>query len=249
MAKKTIDIATVFKGRATVTKDELTAYIQRSEGSINELSIRQRISRYKKAGLIISVRKAVYAFSNKPVYKHPEDKFITKLSQLFSGQYPGINYCIWSSAWLYDFTVHQPAQFFYIFETEPDMVETSFNLLKDHGYKAFINPDEQTIQLYVMGEKNALIIRSLISRSPLVKKKSIPLPSLEKMLVDAFIDKKQFYFIQGKEMQNIYKFSFSKYSIQLSSLLNYAKRRGLGSEITNFLMEHVSDLRKVLEND
>ena len=157
MAKKTIDIANIFKERATVTKEELTAYIQRSEGSVSEISIRQRISRYKKAGLIISVRKAVYAFSNKPVYKHPENKFITKLSQLFSGQYPGINYCIWSSAWLYDFTIHQPAQFFYIFETEPDMVETSFNLLKDHEYKAFINPDEQTIQLYVMGEKMPLL--------------------------------------------------------------------------------------------
>ena len=57
------------------------------------------------------------------------------------------------------------------------------------------------------------------------------------------------YFIQGKEMQNIYKFSFSKYSIQISRLLNYAVRRGNGNEISDFALRNVSYLSKILIND
>ncbi len=245
MVRQIIEIANAFKGKTIITKKELSAYIHSIDGSATEAGIRQRISRLKKEGTIISVRKGVYALSNRPVYIYPADKFITRLSHLFSTQYSGINYCIWSSAWLYDFTIHQPVQFFYLFETEPDMVEISFNLLKDKGYKAFLNPDEQTMQLYVMGVKDPIVVRSLISRAPLIKNKAIKLPSLEKMLVDAYIDKKLFYFIQGKEIENIYKFSFSLYSINLSRLINYAGRRGIGNEITDFAKRNVQGLNQI----
>ncbi len=249
MVRRTIEIVHAFKGKDTITKDELSAYFRSTDGSATDAGIRQRISRFKKAGILISVKKGVYALSNRPVYVHPTDKLITRLSRFFFTQYPDIQYCAWSSAWLYDFTVHQPTRFFYIFETEPDMVETAFNLLKDNGYKVFLNPDEQTMQLYVLGIENPVVVRSLVSRAPLVKNKTIQLPSLEKMLVDAYIDKKLFYFIQGKEMQNIYKFSFSKYSIQISRLLNYAVRRGNGNEISDFALRNVSYLSKILIND
>lgn len=247
MAKNSIDIANAFKGKTIITKDELVAYIHSIDNSATDDSIRQRISRYKRLGRIISVKKAVYALSDKLVYTPPIDKFISKIAKIFSTQYPEINYCIWSSAWLYEFTVHQPAHFFYIFETEVDMVETTYNLLKDNGYKAFLNPNEQTIQLYVMEQKNPLVVKQLLSRPHLVKNKKIKLPSIEKILVDAFTDKKHFYFIQGKEMQNIFKYSFNRYSINLSSMLNYANRRGNEKEITDFIIKNVPNT--ILIND
>ena len=249
MERTTIDIREIFKDKATVTKAELSAYIHSIDSNANDASIRQRISRYKRSGLIVSVKRGVYAYSNKPVYTHPADNFIAKLSKIFSAQYPEINYCIWSSAWLYDITIHQPAQFFYIFETEYDIVEILFNLLKDNGYHAFLNPDEQTMQLYVMGMKNPVVVKPLLMRAPLVVNKTIKLPSLEKMLVDAYLDKRLFYFLQGIEMQNIFRFSFSKYSINISSLVNYALRRGKKSEITDFAKRNVPFLNNLLIND
>ena len=249
MTRQIIEIAKAFKGKTVITKKELSAYIRGINSSATEAGIRQRISRLKKAGIIISIGKGVYAFSNKPVYIYPDDKFITGLSQLFTTQYPGINYCIWSSAWLYDFIVHQPVHFFYLFETEPDMVEILFNLLKDRGYKVFFNPDEQIMQLYVVGEKNPVVVRSMVSRAPLVKRKAIKFPALEKMLVDAYIDKKLFYFIQGKEIENLYRFSFNGYSIHLSRMLNYAGRRGIRNEIVDFAKRNVQGLNRILTND
>lgn len=235
MVKIRIDIKDAFKGKDKLTKDEITKYIRSIVANASDDSIRQRISRYKKSGLIVNVKKSVYALSEKPIYQHPEDLFINKLSKIFSSKYSKINYCVWSSAWLYDFTIHQPTQFFYIFETESDMVETAFNLLRDNEFKAFLNPDEQSIQLYVMGQKKPVIVKQLITRSPIVKTKKTKCPSIEKMLVDAYTDKKQFYFIQGEEIKNIFKFSFDRYSINISTLLSYAERRGNKNEISDFV--------------
>lgn len=249
MGKRIIDIADVFKDKTTVTRDVLADYIRSIDRKASDDSIRQRISRWKRAGLIISVTKNMYVLSKKPVYEHSENNFIKNLGRLFSSQYPEINYCTWSSAWLYDFTIHQPTGFFYVFETEPDMVETAFNFLKDNGYKTFLNPDSQTMQLYVIGQKNPVVVKHLISRAPLVKKKFLSLPALEKLLADAFIEKKLFYFLQGEELKNIFRFSFERYNVNLSRLLNYACRRGLEKELKEFLIQTVPDVNKIISSD
>jgi len=176
VVKTRIDIKDAFEGKDKLTKDEISAYIRSLVANASDESIRKRIERYKKSGIIVNVKKSVYALSEKPIYRHPEDLFINKLAKIFSSQYSQINYCVWSSAWLYDFTIHQPTQFFYIFETESDMVETAFNLLKDNEFKAFLNPDEQSIQLYVMGQRKSVIVKPLITRSPLVKTKKTKCP-------------------------------------------------------------------------
>ena len=249
MRKTKIDIKDAFDGKDSLTKDEIAAYIRGIITNASDDSIRQRISRYKKLGIIVNVKKSVYALSQKPIYQHPEDLFINKLSKIFTSKYSQINYCIWSSAWLYDFTIHQPTQFFYIFETESDMVETAFNLFKDNEFKAFLNPDEQSIQLYVMGQKKPIIVKQLITRSPLVKTKKAKCPSIEKMLVDAYNDKKQFYFIQGEEIKNIFKFSFDKYAINISKLLSYAERRGNKKEMSVFVNTIIANHKISQTND
>ncbi len=249
MAKQGLDIITAFKDRAVVTKEELIAYLLRSGESSSDESIRQRISRYKRMGILITVRQGVYSVSEKPPYIHAVDVFQKKLSKLFIQNYPEINYCIWSSSWLYDFTRHQPSHYFYIFEVDQDMVETAFNLFKDNGIKAYLNPDEQTLQRYVLDQKNTVVIKSLISRAPLINYIRVKLPMLEKMIVDAYAEKKMLFFLQGQELQNIYKFSFGNYRINFSKLINYAKRRGIEKELTLFIKDNVNQKNIQFLND
>lgn len=249
MAKKTFDIEKAFTNKSVFSIDELEEYIRSIRKHTNLDNIRQLISRQKRAGRVVSIKKGLYMFSHGRIFVNPSDKFVMKLSKLFSSRYPEINYCIWPSSWLNEFTVHQPSYFFYIFETEPDMVETTFYLLKDKGYEAFLNPDSQTMQLYVIGKKNPVIVKTLVSRAPLIKKNSVRLPSLEKILVDVFSDKKLFYFIQGHELQNIFKFAFRKYSVNISSLLNYSVRRGNNNKLAVYIKKNISYLTSILTDD
>lgn len=155
-------------------------------------------------------------------------------------QYSEIDYCVWSSAWLYSFTVHQPAQYFYLFETERYMLESSFFFFKDHGTNVWLDPDEDAMQLYVAGKRNAVVVKPLVKRAPLAKNGPAVYPSLEKMIADAYIDDHLFYFLQGNELQNVYRFAFDKYSINYTKLINYARRRGREDDIIDFVKKNVT---------
>lgn len=230
----------IFKDKTTVTRRELESYFRSLDPEATDDSIRKRISRYKQSGILVSVKRGVYAVSNRPVYRHPDDSFANKLGKLFIKQYSEIDYCVWSSAWLYSFTVHQPAQYFYLFETERDMLESSFNFFKDHGTNVWLDPDEDAMQLYVAGKRNAVVVKPLVKRAPLAKNGPAVYPSLEKMIADAYIDDHLFYFLQGNELQNMYRFAFDKYSINYTKLINYAKRRGREDDIIGFVKKNVT---------
>ena len=45
------------------------------------------------------------------------------------------DYCIWSSAWLNEFTIHQPPRTFIILEVEKEAAEAIFYHLRDMGHK------------------------------------------------------------------------------------------------------------------
>jgi len=242
-------IINAFKDKSALTSQELAVYFRKEDKNATDDSIRKRISRLKSSGLLVSIRQGVYAFATKPQFKPESDIFMLKLAKIFTSAYPEINSCVWSSAWLYEFMIQQPARYFYLFETEPDVVEATFNLLKDNGINAWLNPDEQIMQLYVLENKNAVVVKPLTSRAPLIKSRKVNHPMLEKMLVDAWVDKKFFYFLQGGELSAIFNFAFGRYAVNYSRLINYASRRGLEKEIEQYIKKSINPKDTSFLND
>lgn len=231
------EIHKAFKGRENFTFRELAEEMRLNDSALSETAIRKRISRLLGSGKIVSVSKGVYALSQKPSYQPVADDFIKKLNDLFRQAYPEIKFCAWSSAFFYDFMVHQPARYFYVIETEPDMVETAFNLLKDHDLKAWLQPDAEVMQLYVSNQENPVVVKSLVSRAPLLRSENGNLPSLEKMLVDVKADRDLFNFISGAEVENIWRQAQKKHAISWPRLMAYAGRRGKKDEIKNWAVK------------
>ena len=81
------------------------------------------------------------------------------------------------------------------------------------------------VEEFISSQKNSVVIKTLISESPLQTIKNIPTSSLEKLLVDLYCDKNLFYFLQGNELVNVFRNAFDKYTINQSKLLRYADRR------------------------
>ncbi|MCX6269624.1 MAG: hypothetical protein NTU44_00105 [Bacteroidetes bacterium] len=240
MKQKANDIQEVFKGKLSITSKELTSYFRMDSPLLSENSIRQRISRYKRAGTLVSIKNGVYAISGKTPYVPEGDSFMEKVVKIFRNAYPEINYCIWSSAWLNQLMIQQPSHYFYLLETEDDIVESAFHLLKDKEMNAWVNPGKNAIQLYVLGRKNAIIVKPLISRAPLKSIHNTRYPVLEKVLVDTFVEKQIFYFVQGQELANIFNFAFSNFSITYSKIISYARRRGIDKKIEKYIADTVN---------
>ncbi len=236
------DLGAAFNDGGTITSGELADYFHSKDPEISSDAIRQRIVRLKQSGALIGLGKGIYTLSSKPKYKPKSDAFIAKLNRLFSKKFAGIKSCAWSSAWLNDFTIHQPAHFFYLFETEPDMIETTFNLFKDNNISAWLQPNQDTIQLYLQSQPNSVIVKPLITRSPVIKSPKTSLPELEKILVDVFAEKELFYYLRGQELVNIYERASDRYLISWQRLYSYASRRGLKKQIEKFIMNY-TDLK------
>jgi len=137
---------------------------------------------------------------------------------------------------------HIPFYSFYVIETEKDICESTFYLLKDNGINAYYNPNTEQIEKYVLPEDDSVIVRNLISRSPGKKFNDIRFPSIEKILVDIFCDQDVFFLHSGREQKWIFENILKAYNINFSTLLSYAERRKREKELREYLLKNFDDI-------
>ena len=83
-----------------------------------------------------------------------------------------------------------------------------------------------------------LIVKPLITKAPLEKGEKIATPSLEKILVDIFVDRKLFSVFQGSELVQIFNTLDSMYALNITRMTAYAKRRGKMQELIDFMTKN-----------
>ena len=82
--------------------------------------------------------------------------------------------------------------------------------------------------------KDALIVKPLISESPLIDIRGIHTPRLEKFLVDILCDDDMDY-LHGSEWYYIFDHVMNTYSVNRSAVLRYASRRNAKEKIEKAL--------------
>jgi hypothetical protein len=122
-----------------------------------------------------------------------------------------------------------------IIEPEEIIAESVFYFLKEKGFKeVYFKPGTKEIELYAGNSPITYIIKSLVSKSPVLKKNSHT-PGIEKILVDLYCDKELFYSYQDDELSNIWTNIFKKYIVNRSTLFSYSRRRGKQKDIEEFM--------------
>ncbi len=238
------DIIEYFKGKGSFGKEDLYAFFKGTGISISDEALRIRIHRLKKKGIIQSVVRGKYTIGQKPLYIHGPDKLIRRVKKLYLSEYNELDYCTWSTNWLQDLMLHIPVRSFYVFETEKDICEPTFYLFKDNGINAYYQPNQEQIDKYILPEENSMMIRPLISRAPYRTIEKTRIASIEKILVDLYCDTDIFYIYAGSELIRIYENVLNRYTINFSTLLQYAERRKRDKEIREFMLKNFSQLVK-----
>lgn len=169
-------------------------------------------------------------------------------------RFEGGRHCIWETAWLNEFSVHQASKKMIILEIGKEWVESLFFDLKDNfHFDFFINPGEKEIDYYIAESSQPVIVKRLITRSPLAERKekklSLFTPLLEKILVDLFAEEKLFYLYQGPELAHICEHAIRNYTLNFTRLLGYAARREKEQEIKAFLKENLAHLVNEVMDD
>lgn len=208
----------------TLSKRDLFARLSSCDAEVNLSSLTWQLHQLKKQGLIYSRGQGVYSIYNKDNFQPNVSASLKRHYNKISKEFPYLQLCVWDSRWFNDLMLHQLFRYYLVIEVEKDSAESVFNTMTDVSKKVFLNPTEDIFNRYISNFNEVIVIQSLISESPVTELNGVKIASLEKLLVDCVADKDLFA-AQQSEIDFIFKTAKSKYSINMSKLKRYARRR------------------------
>lgn len=205
-------------------KEDLKKIIKEIYKTENEKTIRNIVGILKRNNIIKEVEKNKYIIVTKNVYKYNEENIENRIYKLIQKEYPKIDMIVWNTKILNEFTLHYAVNNYIIVEVEKMAIELVVNLLKEHfGKKITVTTSKilsENKEMF-LNEEQIIIVKQLISKSPLEKIENKKYITIEKIMVDLYVDKLYLSY-QGKELENIYENIFEKYDINLKRLIKYA---------------------------
>lgn len=224
-----------FKNQHSFTTSDVYRFFSKTRPNIKKSTVNWRIYYLVQQGLLQRVGRGVYTLGKERQFAPSLPQNHQIVSSFLKKQFPLIAHSLWHTSALKEFAQHIPAVDFLLVEVERETVDSVFHILKELNKNTFKKPPQKMMEDFVLNFKNTVIIKPLISESPLQIINGISIPRLEKILVDLFADKEIFYFLHGNELLNIFKNAIEKYTINSDKLLRYAKRRNKNKEIRKIL--------------
>lgn len=243
-----------FRVRNFFTREELYDFFRYFEPDLKEGTLGWRIYDLKKKNIIKPLKRDLYTISYKPKYKPAISPDLIRVAKKINEKFDEVRYCIWDTELLNEFSRHQSNKRIQIIEIEKGFVESLYYYLKDNfKFDIYLNPDKMAIEFYISESNYPIIIKKLITRSPVgsvtKNKVKLSIPLLEKILVDLYSDKKFFYFYQGSELRQIFENAIANYTINFTRLFSYARRRKKENELKSYLIENMEEAVKDIIND
>lgn len=221
---KTQEINSRIPTNQSLTSQDLFVIIRSVFPHYTEAACRWIIYALIKEGHLTRIGKGIYrkGQTNDFVcsFRSSEAQAVERFCQKES--FPG-NVIVWETIMLNEWLNHQIGRNIVFVETEKGMSEFVFDRLKGRIRTHILwEPNKQELDKY--GGDNPIVIQDAFSRSPR-QLNSIHI-RLEKLLVDVCCDNILKEVISPSEIDAIYEGVLKNYSVNMSTLLTYAKRRG-----------------------
>ena len=207
-----IDIARKQDGQFT-RKDLLNA-VRSGMKNISEGSLVVLLNRMLAENKIIRVSYGKYKLNEDLKYDflYEPSEFMLSLNRHIKEKFPFIDYCIWQPSIFASMMLHIPAVRTTLVDVEREAMESVFMSLQnmESAIPVFLNPNQEDADRYITN-RDMIIVRPLVKEAPIDIIDGCPVPTLEKMLVDAISDK-ELQHLQGNELYTIYSNAFSDYA-------------------------------------
>lgn len=230
------ELNTFFGKHSELSLDALRQYFRLTEPGIPDATIRWRLHDMVEAGILSRTGRGLYQLGSARTYIPQISPRVLKVSKFLKKQFPLVSFCVWDSGLLNEFAQHLSGYQFILVDVERDVIESVYYKLKEGFSGTFLRPSEALLSDVLPDFRLPLVVRHLISESPLSKHNDIPVVTIEKMLVDIFCDA-EFYYLVGSERREVFSNAYYKYTINENKLLRYAARKGRRDEIQEYLRE------------
>ena len=185
---------------------------------------------------LVRIGRGIYARNIKPVFMPELDEEAENVYKLLKTNFPFAGFCVYNGEIIAPLQHHlSPNRIIYV-ETERDSAETVFNFLKDEMFNVYLRPDKELIYRYVDMAKRAVFVKNLVSEAPLQEISGVPVPTIEKLLVDILRDP-DFFYLQGSESLAVMENALNLYVVNKSRMLRYAGRRKVKEEVLSIMKQ------------
>lgn len=185
--------------------------------------------------IIERVGRGLYQLGSRKEFNPIITNEIKMMYNSLTSKFPFAEFCIWQTSIINRLSQHISSHNMLLVEVEKEIAESVFYFIQENfNTPTFINPTEETLNLYVRNKPNSIIIKHIVTEAPKIEVNEVTTISIEKLLVDLFIDKEIFQSYQGHELKHIFINAYNAYSINDSKLIRYASRRGKKDQLVEF---------------
>ncbi|HFA49436.1 MAG TPA: hypothetical protein ENJ95_10525, partial [Bacteroidetes bacterium] len=174
------------------TKDVRNFYTK-NEKEMPNSTINWRIYQLVKSGIISRVGRGKFIVGSSSCFTPQISKKELSIAKQIKKQFPFIEFCVWKTDVIGEFSLHQSFIKFIVVEIERDSTEAVYHFLKEKYKKVYLKPDKNIVENYLLELKNVTVVQNLVSEAPLQKVNNTPTATLEKILVDLIYGKDLFY--------------------------------------------------------
>lgn len=233
----------------TISREELKKYYDEwGEKPVSDSSFRVMISRLKNKGELVSVKRGLYKLGGARRFTVPADEYERNIFFDLKENFPFAEILTWNTAFFDHFSSLQSVKNRTIVEVNSGSEEAVFaHLQNEYNNRIFLKPDEETYLNYVSQLNHPIIVKPVISESPVEETEGVIVPSVEKIIVDLFAD--EYDFLPWlSERPRIIRELFDNTTVNLSTLMRYAARRNRKSFFKKWLIDNQVVKAELLED-
>ena len=229
------NIMDLFINNSVISTDDIYNYFKSFDPNINRTTINWRIYNWIKMGILKRIGRGVYELGETKRFNIVLSDKANKVGVYLKKHFPYIDFCIWESSVINQFAHYLTNSNNIFIDVEADAKESVILYLKERYSSVYnINDIRNNIEDYT----NAIIVRRLVSASPIEKYNDIFIPSIEKIVVDIIIDK-EFLCYQNNNINKIIEAVFNHFTINVNKLLRYSSRKGKKDEVKDILKLYI----------
>jgi hypothetical protein len=217
-----------------ITLGDLRDYYKQINPKVSDSTINWKAHDLVNSSILKRTGRGLFDLGKELIYHPPLSEKVMSISSYIKKRFPLIEFCVWDSSIINEFAQHISGYPFILIDVERDVAESVYFQLKEAYKPVFWGLSPAQVNNLLPDFEYPLLVRNLVSESPLQHNQDIPMISLEKLLVDIFSDP-EFGFLEGSELGAIYRNAFYKYTVNENKLARYAARKAKKAAITNFI--------------
>ena len=216
--------------RHEITIRDIDDFYCRFSPDIPISTVRWRIHSLINKGILQRTGYGRYRFDEKERFVPQVYLKTEKIACILERGFPYVDYCQWDFAVANSFAQHLfNIQLFFV-DVERDATEAVYREIRDRYRNTVLYRNLSEELPYYDG---CIVVRNLVSDSPIVDVDGLPMASIEKILVDFALDR--LFPFQNTELYHLYENALSSYAVNINRMLRYAGRRGRRDTIEDVL--------------